>query len=194
MQMIAKMLMDHGLAIFVAAMFITAIVFIVYRITSLRFFPILTARKLKRVPLDGKTVRIPFFLRLKLAGLVSASEVDIVRKIIPEFVDKKKKVKNVKGEWVGYRQHLDWEEGSYEQKEVVVGEYLDFSRLAKIAREPNRLRQRMEGGKATETPNDAELEALLDQLADEFEACVGPDVSPLPDDAVTRAGIYRDHP
>lgn len=38
------------------------------------------------------------------------------------------------------------------------------------------------------------VEALLDQLADEFEASAGPDVAPLSDDAVTRAGIYREHP
>jgi len=47
---------------------------------------------------------------------------------------------------------------------------------------------------ASRTASEPELEALLDQLADEFEACAAPDVPPLPDDAVARAGIYRDHP
>lgn len=42
--------------------------------------------------------------------------------------------------------------------------------------------------------NADDFEALLDQFADEFETCAGPDVPPLPAEAVTRAGIYRDHP
>ncbi len=39
----------------------------------------------------------------------------------------------------------------------------------------------------------SEFEAALDQLAETFEEYAGPNVSPLPDDAVTRVGIYRDH-
>ena len=42
--------------------------------------------------------------------------------------------------------------------------------------------------------NADEFESLLDQFAEEFESLAGPNVGPLPDEAVTRAGIYRDHP
>ena len=38
-----------------------------------------------------------------------------------------------------------------------------------------------------------EFEMKLDQLVDEFMACVGPDVPPLSDYAVSREGIYKDH-
>ena len=37
------------------------------------------------------------------------------------------------------------------------------------------------------------FEMMLDQLVDEFMACVGPDVPPLSDYAVSREGIYGDH-
>ena len=43
-------------------------------------------------------------------------------------------------------------------------------------------------------PSADEFETLLDQFADEFESCAGQDVPSLPDEAVTRAGIYQDHP
>jgi len=46
----------------------------------------------------------------------------------------------------------------------------------------------------SEQPNDDEFEAVADQLADEFAACVGPNVPVLSDYAVSRAGIYEDHP
>ncbi len=88
--MTAEMLRGHALEILVAAIFVIAMIFIVYRIVSLRFFPVLTARKLNRVQLGEQVVKIPFFIRLKLAALISESEVGIVRKIMPEFVDKKK--------------------------------------------------------------------------------------------------------
>ena len=39
-----------------------------------------------------------------------------------------------------------------------------------------------------------EFEAIAKQLADEFEACVKPDVPLLSDYAVSRAGIYEKHP
>lgn len=45
--------------------------------------------------------------------------------------------------------------------------------------------------KATPVPD---FEALADRLAEEFAATAGPDHRPLPDDAVTREGIYGDHP
>ena len=47
---------------------------------------------------------------------------------------------------------------------------------------------------ASRTARDDEAEILLDRLADQLEACMGSDVAPLPDDAVSRAGIYRNHP
>lgn len=48
-----------------------------------------------------------------------------------------------------------------------------------------------------ETPaelTDAEFEAVADQLADELTASLGPNVPSLSDYAVSRAGIYEDHP
>ena len=39
-----------------------------------------------------------------------------------------------------------------------------------------------------------ELMTMLDQLIEEFTACVGPDVPPLSDYAISREGIYADHP
>ncbi len=36
--------------------------------------------------------------------------------------------------------------------------------------------------------------ALLDAFADKFTELVGPDVPPLSDYAVSREGIYQDHP
>ncbi|MFL5341608.1 MAG: hypothetical protein ACJ8F7_15805, partial [Gemmataceae bacterium] len=41
---------------------------------------------------------------------------------------------------------------------------------------------------------DEEFEALADQLADEMAADRGPDAVPLSDYAVSREGIYEDHP
>ena len=41
--------------------------------------------------------------------------------------------------------------------------------------------------------SDAEFEALADQLADEWEADGGAGIV-LPDEALTREGIYGDHP
>ena len=38
-----------------------------------------------------------------------------------------------------------------------------------------------------------ELQSMLDKLIEEFMSCVGPDVPPLSDYAVSRAGIYEDH-
>lgn len=48
-----------------------------------------------------------------------------------------------------------------------------------------------------ETPDeltDARFEAVADQLADELIACRGPGASSLSDYAVSREGIYEDHP
>lgn len=42
--------------------------------------------------------------------------------------------------------------------------------------------------------SDRELEILLDELADEFIQNMGVNVPTLSDFAVTRAGIYEDHP
>ncbi len=41
---------------------------------------------------------------------------------------------------------------------------------------------------------DAEFEAVADQLADELTTCRGPHAPALSDRAVSRAGIYEDHP
>jgi len=41
---------------------------------------------------------------------------------------------------------------------------------------------------------DAEFEAMADQLADELTICRGLHVPALSDYAVSRAGIYEDHP
>ncbi len=38
-----------------------------------------------------------------------------------------------------------------------------------------------------------ELQSMLDQLIEEFMTCVGPDVPPLSDFALSREGIYADH-
>ena len=48
-----------------------------------------------------------------------------------------------------------------------------------------------------ETPGEltnAEFATLADQLADELTACLGPNVPSLSDYAVSREGIYEDHP
>jgi antitoxin ParD1/3/4 len=45
-----------------------------------------------------------------------------------------------------------------------------------------------------ETLTDAEFEAAADQLADELTACRRPNAPVLSDHAVSRAGIYEDHP
>ncbi|MGG6266526.1 hypothetical protein ACQ4M3_17205 [Leptolyngbya sp. AN03gr2] len=39
-----------------------------------------------------------------------------------------------------------------------------------------------------------DFEAIADQLADEFQQYVGSGVSPLSNDAVSRSGIYEEHP
>lgn len=41
---------------------------------------------------------------------------------------------------------------------------------------------------------EAEFEAVADQLADEFRADLGPNAPSLLDYAVSREGIYEDHP
>jgi len=41
---------------------------------------------------------------------------------------------------------------------------------------------------------DTEFEAVADQLADELTVCRGPNTPVLSDHAVSRAGIYEDHP
>ncbi|TAE58144.1 MAG: hypothetical protein EAZ76_11500 [Nostocales cyanobacterium] len=41
--------------------------------------------------------------------------------------------------------------------------------------------------------NDQELESALDELADDFAACVGANVPTLSDYAVSRESIYEDH-
>jgi len=41
---------------------------------------------------------------------------------------------------------------------------------------------------------DTEFEAVADQLADELTACRRPNAPALSDYAVSRAGIYEDHP
>ncbi|WP_199249021.1 hypothetical protein [[Phormidium] sp. ETS-05] len=41
---------------------------------------------------------------------------------------------------------------------------------------------------------DSEFEVVADHLADELAACLGANVLPLSDDAVSRAGIYEEHP
>ena len=39
-----------------------------------------------------------------------------------------------------------------------------------------------------------EFDTLADELADKFMEFVGPDVKPLSDYAISREGIYEDHP
>lgn len=46
----------------------------------------------------------------------------------------------------------------------------------------------------SEELTDAEFEAVADQLADELAACLGPNPPSLSDYAVSREGIYEDHP
>lgn len=46
----------------------------------------------------------------------------------------------------------------------------------------------------SEQPNEDEFESVADQLADDFVACVGANPPTLSDYAVSRAGIYEDHP
>jgi len=41
---------------------------------------------------------------------------------------------------------------------------------------------------------DDEFEVLADQLADTLAACLAPGTPTLSDDAVSRAGIYEEHP
>jgi antitoxin ParD1/3/4 len=48
-----------------------------------------------------------------------------------------------------------------------------------------------------ETPReltDVEFEDIADQLAEDLAVCVGPHIAPLSDYAVSREGIYEDHP
>lgn len=45
-----------------------------------------------------------------------------------------------------------------------------------------------------ETPNDEEFEKLANELADYFEQNLPADAKPLSDYAVSREGIYGDHP
>ncbi len=42
--------------------------------------------------------------------------------------------------------------------------------------------------------SEAEFEALADELADHMEACAGEAAARLSDEAITREGIYGDHP
>ena len=42
--------------------------------------------------------------------------------------------------------------------------------------------------------SEAEFEAAADQLADELTAALGNNVPSLPDSAISREGIYEDHP
>ncbi len=46
----------------------------------------------------------------------------------------------------------------------------------------------------TLTPSEPDFEVLADRLAEGFAATASPDHRPLPDEAVTREGIYGDHP
>ena len=41
---------------------------------------------------------------------------------------------------------------------------------------------------------DAEFERVADQLVDELAVCLGPNASSLSDYAISREGIYEDHP
>lgn len=44
------------------------------------------------------------------------------------------------------------------------------------------------------SPSNDEFEFIADQLVEEFAACVGSETPMLSDYAVSRAGIYEDHP
>ncbi|MBD2502427.1 hypothetical protein [Anabaena azotica] len=50
------------------------------------------------------------------------------------------------------------------------------------------------GEKTNSKIHDDEFEVIADQLVDDFAACVGSDVLPLSDYAVSREGIYEEHP
>ncbi|MBS1798031.1 MAG: hypothetical protein JSS81_29710 [Acidobacteria bacterium] len=45
-----------------------------------------------------------------------------------------------------------------------------------------------------EVPGDEDFERLADELADFFEKNLPPDAKPLSDYAMSREGIYEDHP
>jgi hypothetical protein len=45
-----------------------------------------------------------------------------------------------------------------------------------------------------QSPDDEEFEKLADELADYFEKNLPPDAKPLSDYAMSREGIYEDHP
>lgn len=50
------------------------------------------------------------------------------------------------------------------------------------------------GEKTNSDIHDDEFEVIANELADDFAACVGSDVLPLSDYAVSREGIYEEHP
>ncbi|WP_155967587.1 hypothetical protein [Kamptonema formosum] len=70
-------------------------------------------------------------------------------------------------------------------------EVLDFVEVLTLLGEGSTSKQRGLEDKAS-LQEDEEFDALLDRLAHEFEACVGPNAPVLSDFAVSRAGIYVD--
>ncbi len=74
--------------------------------------------------------------------------------------------------------------------EVKILEVLDFVEFLTLKKEHLTLRQM--GNDLLQ--EDEEFEAIADQLADEFKVYVGTTVPVLSDYAVSRAGIYEEHP
>ncbi|MEB3338515.1 MAG: hypothetical protein VKJ46_13695 [Leptolyngbyaceae bacterium] len=69
-------------------------------------------------------------------------------------------------------------------------EILDFVEFLAWHKEPLASRQ-LENELLRE---DEEFEAIADRLADTFQMCVGATIPALSDHAVSRAGIYEEHP
>ncbi|HEY9852770.1 MAG TPA: hypothetical protein V6D28_25075 [Leptolyngbyaceae cyanobacterium] len=77
--------------------------------------------------------------------------------------------------------------------EAKLQEVLDFVDFLTRHREASRLKQ-VGSKNEISGEEDEEFEAIADNLADEFEACVRGNVAILSDYAVSRAGIYEEHP
>jgi antitoxin ParD1/3/4 len=70
----------------------------------------------------------------------------------------------------------------------------DESKVEKVLAAAVRPTVEMLLGAPAEDLTDEEFEELADRLADEAAILLGPNVPKLPDEALTREGIYGDHP
>ncbi|MBD2180040.1 hypothetical protein H6S82_12650 [Planktothrix sp. FACHB-1355] len=77
--------------------------------------------------------------------------------------------------------------------EAKIQSVLDFVDFLTLHKERSRVKE-AESKDEISAREDEELEAIADNLADQFEACVGTNVPVLSDYAVSRAGIYEEHP